>query len=103
MIYWTYNDERLTPGKGWGSGGGVVQPRNWDTAWSDEYKLEFGLVRHEEDDPVVAVYEPTWEENRISSYPYMGDQLDDLFHQGAFSDEMAAKLQAVKDKYPKPE
>ena len=33
MIYWTYNGERLTPGKGWGSGGGVVQPRNWDTAW----------------------------------------------------------------------
>ena len=35
-------------------------------------------------------------------YPPIGDQLDDLFKKGAFSDEMAATLQAVKDAYPKP-
>ena len=35
-------------------------------------------------------------------YPDIGDQLDDLYHKGAFSDEMTAKLKAVKDKYPKP-
>lgn len=35
-------------------------------------------------------------------YPSIGDQLDDLFHKGAFSAEMTAKLQAVKDQYPKP-
>jgi len=38
---------------------------------------------------------------RSAEYPAIGDQLDDLFKQGAFSPEMAAKLQAVKDKYPK--
>ena len=36
-------------------------------------------------------------------YPDIGDQLDDLFHKGAFSDEMAAKIQSIKDKFPKPE
>ncbi len=35
-------------------------------------------------------------------YPDIGDQLDDLFHKGAFSAEMSAKIQAVKDQYPKP-
>jgi len=39
---------------------------------------------------------------RAVEYPAIGDQLDDLFKQGAFSAEMAAKIQAVKDKYPKP-
>ena len=39
---------------------------------------------------------------REGEYPEIGDQLDDLFHKGAFSTEMAATLQAVKDKYPKP-
>ena len=39
--------------------------------------------------------------SRKSEYPEIGDQLDDLFKAGAFSDEMTATLQAVKDKYPK--
>jgi len=34
-------------------------------------------------------------------YPSIGDQLDDLFKAGAFSKEMAAKIQAIKEKYPK--
>jgi len=39
--------------------------------------------------------------NRKKEYPDIGDQLDDLFKAGAFSTEMAATIQAVKDKYPK--
>lgn len=38
---------------------------------------------------------------RVPEYPSIGDQLDDLFHAGVFSPEMAAKIQAIKDKYPK--
>lgn len=38
---------------------------------------------------------------RALEYPAIGDQLDALFHAGVFPAEMAAKLQAVKDKYPK--
>lgn len=40
-------------------------------------------------------------EARMYEYPPIGDQLDALFHAGLFPPEMAAKLQAVKDKYPK--
>lgn len=38
---------------------------------------------------------------RLTQYPSIGDQLDDLFKAGLFSEEMAAKIQAVKDTYPK--
>ena len=38
---------------------------------------------------------------RAAAYPPIGDQLDDLFRQGAFSPEMAATLQAVKARFPK--
>ena len=44
-----------------------------------------------------------YKNERVGAYPQIGDQLDDLFKKGAFSAEMAAKLQAVKDSYPKPE
>ena len=40
-------------------------------------------------------------DKRRLEYPDIGDQLDDLFKAGAFSDEMTATIQAVKDKYPK--
>jgi hypothetical protein len=39
--------------------------------------------------------------NRKEEYPNIGDQLDALFKAGVFPDDMAAKIQAVKDKYPK--
>lgn len=39
---------------------------------------------------------------RAPEYPPIGDQLDALFKAGAFPTDMAAKIQAVKDKYPKP-
>ena len=39
---------------------------------------------------------------RKNSYPDIGDQLDDLYKKGAFSDEMAAKIKKVKDDNPKP-
>ena len=39
--------------------------------------------------------------NRKDEYPPIGDQLDALFHAGVFPSDMAAQLQAVKDKYPK--
>jgi hypothetical protein len=42
-----------------------------------------------------------YQRSRKPEYPDIGDQLDDLFKAGAFSDEMTAKIKAVKDKYPK--
>jgi len=38
---------------------------------------------------------------RVTEYPSIGDQLDALFHAGVFPADMAAAIQAVKDKYPK--
>jgi len=38
---------------------------------------------------------------RKNEYPSIGDQLDALFHAGVFPEDMAATIQAVKDKYPK--
>lgn len=40
-------------------------------------------------------------QKRAAEYPSIGDQLDALFHAGLFPAEMAAKLQAIKDKFPK--
>ncbi len=47
--------------------------------------------------------EPTYGELRAGAYPSIQDQLDALFHAGLFPAEMAAQIQAVKDKYPRPE
>ena len=44
----------------------------------------------------------SYRSKRKEEYPDIGDQLDDLYKKGAFSDEMAAKIKTVKDKYPKP-
>jgi hypothetical protein len=40
---------------------------------------------------------------RKAEYPSIGDQLDALFAAGLFPKDMTEKLQAIKDKYPKPE
>jgi hypothetical protein len=39
--------------------------------------------------------------NRAEEYPSIGDQLDALFHGNVFPAEMQAKIQEIKDKYPK--
>ena len=42
-----------------------------------------------------------YKRQRQMEYPSIGDQLDALFHANVFPAEMAALIQAVKDKYPK--
>lgn len=42
-----------------------------------------------------------YQRNRAGEYPAIGDQLDALYHAGVFTGDMLAKIQAVKDKYPK--
>jgi len=43
----------------------------------------------------------TYAELRASAYPAIGDQLDALYHAGVFPEDMAAQIQAVKERYPK--
>ena len=53
-------------------------------------------------DAVNAWVDPdAYKYSRTSEYPPIGDQLDALFKAGVFPAEMAAAIQAVKDKYPK--
>jgi hypothetical protein len=55
-----------------------------------------------EDARLRAKYESNeYQRLRAEEYPPIGDQLDALFHAGLFPPEMAALLQAVKDKHPK--
>jgi hypothetical protein len=42
-----------------------------------------------------------YQRERAKEYPSIGDQLDALFKAGVFPADMAATIQAVKDKYPK--
>ena len=42
-----------------------------------------------------------YQKPRREQYPDIGDQLDDLYKQGAFSADMAAKIKKVKDDNPK--
>jgi len=39
---------------------------------------------------------------RAPNYPPISEQLDSLFHAGVFPPEMTAKIQEIKDRYPKP-
>ena len=43
----------------------------------------------------------SYAQKRQSEYPAIGDQLDALYHAGVFPDDMAAQIQAVKERYPK--
>jgi hypothetical protein len=44
-----------------------------------------------------------YQRDRKPEYPPIGDQLDALWKGGDAATEMLAKVQAVKEKYPKPE
>tara|TARA_A100001201_G_C4053209_1_gene190262 strand:- start:5 stop:304 length:300 start_codon:yes stop_codon:yes gene_type:complete len=43
-----------------------------------------------------------YQRKRVEEYPSIGDQLDALYHANVFPSDMASKIQAVKNKYPKP-
>ena len=46
-----------------------------------------------------AIPDPTYQENRVSEYPSIGDQLDDIYHNGLT--KWKATIKVIKDKYPK--
>jgi hypothetical protein len=49
-----------------------------------------------------AIHDSTqYQRDRQPEYPDIGDQLDALYHAGVFPEDMATKIKAVKDKYPK--
>ena len=82
-----------------------------------EFSITDGVIKwdnmHGESQPTDAQVVTKWNElkadhaakayqrTRAAAYPDIGDQLDDLYKKGAFSDDMAAKLKKVKDDNPK--
>ena len=46
-----------------------------------------------------AIPDPTYQENRVAEYPPIGDQLDDIYHNGLT--KWKATIKVIKDKYPK--
>jgi hypothetical protein len=83
-VNWSYSHES---GVVWGSDT-IPQPT--------QEEIDAEIVRFTAEDEATL-----YQQKRRVEYPPIGDQLDDLFHAGAFSTEMGAKLQAVKDAHPK--
>lgn len=88
--------QSLKPGAEWVLKGDVLEWLNDSHVKPTLAEIDAEVVR------LQAEYDgKAYQRNRADEYPPIGDQLDDLFHKGAFSTEMAAKLQAVKTKHPK--
>ena len=65
------------------------------------YDINGNEVSYDSDAVQTLVDSKAYIDSRRDEYPSIGDQLDALFHAGVFPDDMAAQIQAVKDKYPK--
>ena len=65
------------------------------------YDIDGNEVVYDENAVIVEMDKHEYKDKRVAEYPAIGDQLDALFHAGVFPDDMAAKIQAVKNKYPK--
>ena len=67
----------------------------------------YKAVTNEEADSIVQKHLKTqfdslnYAQKRSNEYPSITDQLDALYHAGMFPSDMAARIKAVKDKYPK--
>lgn len=81
---------------------GLVAKQVWEIV--EKYSAEEKALKiSERDARIASELAIAYKKNRAAEYPSIGDQLDALFHAGVFPADMAAKIQAVKDKYPKPE
>jgi len=65
------------------------------------YDIDGNEVVYDENAVIVEMDKVAYIDKRVAEYPPIGDQLDALFHAGVFPQEMADKIQAVKNKYPK--
>lgn len=91
--------QSLVPGSQWSVVGNTYAGINW---LSDDLELPseeavLAEIKRLQDEYDALEYARA----RAVEYPSIGDQLDALFKAGVFPAEMAAQLQAVKDKYPK--
>ena len=86
----------LRPNSEWTMTGGVIDWLDSNTTCPTDAEIDAEVKK------LQAEYDAkAYQRNRKPEYPDIGDQLDDLYKAGAFSDDMTAKIKAVKDKYPK--
>ena len=63
-------------------------------------QLEEVLIADEDFEKLIEA-DKTYVDKRRIKYPDIGDQLDALYHAGVFPEDMAEKIKAVKDEFPK--
>ena len=84
----------LCPGASWSTKNGQID--KWlssDIPQPTEAEIQAEITR------LQAEYDAkAYARSRAAEYPAIGDQLDALFHAGVFPAEMAAQIQAIKDK-----
>ena len=78
-----------------------LYPQVVRTVGDEAFDADGNLVAYDKDAVQSYVDAHAYIAQRQAEYPSIGDQLDALFHAGVFPAEMAAMIQAVKDKYPK--
>jgi hypothetical protein len=88
--------QNLRPGSKWYIENGVYE----GIVWLEE-NISSKPSKQEILDEVSRLESLQYKDKRIKEYPSIGDQLDALFKAGLFPEEMAAKIQAIKEKYPK--
>jgi hypothetical protein len=97
----TYADAlvSLCPGAAWSSDGTLAGLEWLDT---EQKKPSNKAITAEIARIKVERERTAYRRARAEAYPYVGDQLDALFHAGVFPPEMEAKIRAIKEQYPKP-
>ena len=86
----------LRPGAQWALRGETLEWLDTEQTKPTEAEIAAEVTR------LKAEYDAkAYARSRAAEYPAIGDQLDALFHAGVFPADMAATIQAVKDKYPK--
>jgi len=86
----------LRPGAEWALRGDDLEWLDTKQTQPTEAEIQAEITR------LQAEYDAkAYARSRAAEYPAIGDQLDALFHAGVFPAEMAAQIQAIKDKYPK--
>ena len=69
---------------------------DFTTKHATEKKVNEDAIKKEDEDYLAKM---TYADKRSAEYPDIGDQLDDIYHNG--SDGWKSTIKAVKDKYPK--
>jgi len=88
--------QSLRPGAEWVLRGDALEWLDTNQTQPTEAEITAEVTRLEADYAAKQ-----YQRDRAAEYPAIGDQLDALFHAGVFPADMAATIQAVKDKYPK--